>query len=319
MTRRRAPRPLSAEQLRILQRLAQLRAATAPQLHALLDFLRESKPRTTYARLERLVRDGYVRTDLIRPERGRFSPYFYGLASAGLAILKRENERSVLLTRPRQPILRYLLFRNEIYARARMAGWLIASPVLASPEAQLRYLQVFNEWAIDAKKRELAEVQARGWGPMDVAAVKQDAEQLPRFLPKALSFEALLKLDRSGRATDVVLLIVDDPRRSVKRQSEGLPHVDPERTHKERKTERHYKLPGLRLLLRDVESEYDLTRAEVFKASTRLRTWRRVLLERFGETKGRVLLSTDTLFPDLWAHRVGERPATAAPTAKEAP
>lgn len=315
----RRARALSQEQLRILQRLAQLRAATAPQLQGLLDFLRDSVPQATYSRLQRLVRDGYVRMDLVRRERGRFSPAFYALASKGVATVRREAQRSLLLSRPPQRILEYLLLRNEVFARARGDGWLIASPVLASPDALTRYRQVFNDWALDAKARELAEVQARSWSPMDVAQVRRDAEQLSAFLPKALTFDFLVKMDRSGRARDVVLLLIDDPRRSVTRQgaSSVLPSVSPLRSLTDRRTRQPYTLPGLRLLLRDTLSEYDVGTLTLARASPRLRAWRRLIVEKYGETGGQQLLATDTLFPDVWARRIGVVPVPAAPTPKE--
>ena len=310
----KARTPLNDEQLRILQRIARLRAVTVPQAHALVEGLAGSSVRNVYARFARLARDGFLAMDLVWPSRGRYSPFYYRLASAGLRVIRRQRERH-LLARPSQPILEYLLFRNEVYAAARRGGWLIASPLLTRADLHASALETFRSWALAAKEREADVLRAAGRPPAEIARVAEERERLPRFLPTSLKFEYLFKRGAAGRATDVVLLVIDDPRRPVRRtsgrgQAAALPHVDPERVLQI--GGRELVLPGLKLLLRDCQSRYDLARREVFQPSPRLRAWRRALAAHYGQE----FLATDVLFPDLWAHRVGA-PAPNEPALTE--
>jgi hypothetical protein len=276
------PPPTATElQVRVLQQIARLRVVSAPQAHRLVDHFASHTLDNTYRRLKTLTRNGLLRAQLVRPDRGRFSPTFYALTSPALRILKRERDR-YLLARPPQHILEYLLFRNDVYAAARTAGWIVASPVLTPPEHHGRALEAFRAWALDAKRRELLELQSAGRPPADVARAAQDLERLPRFLPTALTFDFLMRRNRVERSTDVILLVLDDPRRAVTVQAADLPRVDPER-RVPLPAGRHLTVPGLRLMLRDAASRYDVAGRTVYRASARLRAWRRVLADHFGE------------------------------------
>jgi hypothetical protein len=306
--------PLNDEQLRILQRVARLRVVTVPQAHALVEGAAASSLRNVYARFARLARDGFLVMDFVWPSRGRYSPSYYRLASAGLRVIRRPMDRQ-LLARPSQAVLEYLLFRNEVYAAARRAGWLIASPLLTRSDLLPAALETFRLWALAAKEREADQLRAAGRPPAEVGRAMEERERLPRFLPTVLRFEYLFKRGANGRPTDVVLLVIDDPRQPIRRRSQGgqastTPHVDPERVLQVHG--RRIVLPGLRLLLRDCQSRYDLARREVFAPSPRLRAWRRALSAHYGPE----FLATDTLFPDLWAHRVGA-PAPNPPAITE--
>lgn len=305
------PPPTATElQVRVLQQIARLRVVSAPQAHRLVDHFAGRTLDNTYRRLQTLTRNGLLRPQLVRPDRGRFSPTFYALTSPALRILKRERDRH-LLARPPQHVLEYLLFRNDVYAAARAAGWIVASPVLTPPDFHGRALETFRAWAADAKKREVHELQAAGRPPAEVARAAQALERLPRFLPTALTFEFLLR--RSERSPEVILLVIDDPRRAVKVQAQNLPHADPERRI-QLPDGVSLVLPGVRLLLRDAESRYDTAGRTVYRPSPRLRAWRRQLAERFGENAVAVQ-STD----DLNALRRAVMEMSADLAATEAP
>jgi len=300
-------RPLTDDQLRILLRIARLRVVTGPQAHALVEVLAGGSLQNAYARLATLVRNRFLVTEPIWPHRGCFSAYHYRLASAGLQAIRRDRDRH-LLARPSQSILEYLLFRNEVYAAARRAGWFIASPVLTRADLHPVALDTFRQWAIRAKEQEVNELRAAGRPEAEVARADQDLERLPRFLPQTFGFEYLMKR-ADGRVTDIVLLVIDDPRRAIQRPkglASHLPHVERERVLQV--NGRSVALPGLRLLLRDAQSVYDLGRGELFRPSPRLRALRRVLAEQYGQE----FLATDTLFPGVWAHRV-RPPAASSP------
>jgi len=304
---RRMTRPLTDDQLRILLRIARLRAVTGPQAHALVEVLTRGSLQNAYARLATLVRNRFLVTEPTWPDRGCFSAYHYRLASAGLLAIHRDRDRN-LLARPSQWILEYLLFRNEVYATARRGGWFIASPLLTREDLHPMALDTFRQWAIRAKEREVHELRAAGRPENEVARAAQDLERLPRFLPQTFDFEYLMKR-ADGRVTDLVLLVIDDPRRAIQRPkglASHLPHVERERVLQV--NGRSVTLPGLRLLLRDAQSVYDLGQRKLFRPSPRLRAWRRVLAEQYG----REFLATDTLFPDLWARRV-QPPAASSP------
>lgn len=342
--RTRSPPSATELQVRVLQQIARLRVVSAPQAHRLLGHLAGHTLDNTYRRLQTLTRNGLLRAQLVRPDRGRFSPTFYALTSPALRILKRERER-YLLARPPQHILEYLLFRNDVYAAARAAGWIVASPVLTPAEFHARALEAFRSWALDAKRRELLELQAAARPPTEVARAAQELERLPRFLPASLTFEFLTRRSQTERASELVLLVVDDPRRAVTLQAAQLPQLDPERRIA-LPGGRWLVLPGLRLILRDAASRYDVATRSVYRPSSRLRAWRRLLAERYGdeavavqstdafeelsrsveraaldagdaqndraaalafEAKRRELAARPPIpFPHLWAHRVNE-------------
>jgi hypothetical protein len=276
----------------MLQRVARLRAVTAPQAHALVELLARTSLRNAYARLATLVRNGFLRMEPVWPERGRYSAFYYQLAHAGLRAVRREKDRN-LLARPPQHVLEYLLLRNDVYAAARRDGWIVASPLLTRSDLHATALETFRTWALETKRAEIRDMQVRGRHPVEVARALQELERLPRFLPSTFNFEYLARRGGSGRVGEMALLIVDDPRRAVRRQAANLPS-------------RAVLVPGLRLVLRDSESRFDLASRVLYRPSSRLRTWRRTLAAHYGEE----FLATDTLWPDVWAHRVGA-PLTA--------
>jgi hypothetical protein len=329
----RAP-DVSAEQLRFLQRLGRLRVLTPSQAHWLVeafsalneDTQRPRTERNTRKRLQLLEREGYIRASLTRPEKGGFSGIYYRLAYRGLVALGIPHELSLL--RPPAPhILRYLLFRNDVYAAARQAGWYVGSPVLNAPAVHEALLKRFHAYVTRQYEKR---VEQR------LPGAELELQRLPAFLPKVLTFEFLLKLDERNYPAELVLLVLDDPRRAivpdkrraprVKRSKQPCPqcstpmnnYTTPDRAYlrcpaagcgAERElpapaqpqlTDLPHLLPNARLLLRDTLSRYDVGAGRLIASSPRLATWRRVLAKRYGAE----LLATDTLFPELWAYRV---------------
>lgn len=262
----------------LFQRMMRLRVLTAEQAHRLVEVLARHSPRNTRGRLRLLVRDGLLRAELVAPPSGGRSPYYYAPTSKSLRLLGRENER-YLLARPPQHILEYLLYRNEVYATARADGWHIGSPVLTPPGDHGRYLQLFAHWARARTDLELARASGA-----ERLRLQQELERLPLFAPKQLTFEFALRVDAGRRPTDLALLILDDPRRSIEAQLQDLPTSLP---------------VGTTLVLRDHLSALDEAAAAV-RPSSRLRRWQRALAKRFGADA----LSNELLWPRLWARRI---------------
>ena len=282
--RRKPEFKLAVEHRRLLERLARLRVLTSSQAHQLLDVFARRTERNTRKRLAAMERAGWVKSELSRPARGAFSSRFYRLAFRGLVALGLEKE-TYLLTRPRQHILEYLLFRNDVYSAARASGWYVASPVLHPEENLGPFLKQFSSWVLLQQQRRVAE--ARVAGPAALMREEAELKRLPTFLPKALTFEFLVKLDARGLPAELVLLVVDDPRRAVRRQFSNLPLL---------------RLEGAALCLRDMDSRFDVELSQLSQPSKRLREWRRLLSEKHGQS----LLATDTHFPGLWADRIGQ-------------
>ncbi len=280
---------------RILQQLARLRVATASQLQRLCEPLCGTAPQTAHERLTRMIRHGLLRTGLARPSRGAYSPVYYQLTVPGLAALQREHER-YLAQRPRQHILEYLIFRSEVHATVRAAGWYVASPDVTPEAAQPRYLAVFARWAKRDRQRHLERLSQEIATPACVLMAAQlDAERVEKFLPSSLTFEFIVRLDEAREPVDLALLIVDDPRRSIRAQLEELPG------------ELH---PGMRIVLRDHKTHYDTISGRTYKDNPRLAEWRLALEKRYPSepASAEVLLARearDPLFPDLWAIRTG--------------
>lgn len=292
---------LSAELYPLLHRISRLRVMTASQAHKLFDPFVKKTERAVRARLKGLEEAGFLKVDLVDPSRGAVAKHFYRLAYRGLRELNRDPTTHTLerpsdtnlLKRPSQFVLEYLLFRNEVYARARSEGWHIGSPVFTPSADQGRYLALFRHWALGAAQAEVETVSARLHGAADAIRARQFLERLPRFLPSALTFEFLVRINSKREPKELVLLVMDDPRRSVESQIGQLPGA----------------LPGLRLILRDTESRFDVAQDRLVATSRRLRRWQRLLVDRYGSE----ILKTDTLFPELWA-RVVPRPVPVVPT-----
>lgn len=185
-------------------------------------------------------------------------------------MIGREDERSVLAVRPKQHILEYLLFRNDIYARALAAGWKLASPTVSPPERIPAFLAAFNEWAIRAKTAEVNALRTAGkaW---DVRLAEGQLERLPKFLPTKFTFEFLYRLGADRRVAELVLLVVDDPRRAVSRGNRPF-------------------VAGARFQIDDLPLELPLgLKIAVCARPTpgpnpdgRRRKWRRQILEKYG-------------------------------------
>jgi hypothetical protein len=277
---------LTEDHVRVLQRLARLRVATASQLHRLAEPLTGHHRSNTQQRLARMVKHGLLQTGKLRPFRGAFSVHYYQLAYPGLTALGRTRE-TALIRRPRQHILEYLVFRAEVCATARAAGWRLAGPTLTPEPDHRAYLAVFGEWARRALKKRLEGLRLARASRDLIARAEQDVDRLHRFLPAALTFDFLFRLGTDRAPEDLLLAIVDDPRRSIEAQVRLLP---PEI------------YPGMRLLLRDHLTRYDLASREPYRMNNRLLRWRRALVGRYQEL-GEELVRSDTLFPDLWAVR----------------
>jgi hypothetical protein len=283
---------ITEEHLRILQRLARLRVATSPQLHRLCEPLAGSSERNTRERLTRMVKHGLLQATLVRPSRGAYSPIFYQLAFPGLLALGRRDD-SNLLRRPKQHILEYLIFRNELYAHARADGWRLGVPALVPEADHPRYLALYVAWAKASRKRYLEQLRSRGASVADLQIAKLDYERVEKFAPAALTFDFLLKLGADGVPSEVVLVVLDDPRRSIPKQAADLP------------SELH---PETRLLLRDHQTRYDLGAHTTYRENPRLGRWRLALTKKYTTLPftGEWLLAgagQPPLFPDLWAVR----------------
>jgi hypothetical protein len=336
--RRPGPRPsvpeVGPDVARLLFRLQRLRVMTPFQAHWLVEDFNAvnpetGKPRTernTRMRLQRLAEEGFIKSWLTHPEKGGYSGIYYRLGGKGLRVLGASEDKS-LLRRPPPLVLRYLLLRNEVYARAREAGWHVLSPVLSVEEIHPKLLEHFHSFwrrQLEARVRE---------GQL---AAREELDRLDIYLPKELTFDSLLRADKNWRMESLVLVIVDDPRRTVVKPASKALVVKPSKekcpacglpmtayTSADRKVRRctrprcrgekplpsparaqvdelPFRLPpGTGLLLRDSLSRWNVATGSLDRVSPRLRQWRRVLAARFGKD----LLSTDTLFPDLWAER----------------
>jgi hypothetical protein len=317
---------LSEDHYAILRKLARVRVATAPQLARLCDpFLRNknggpSRPQTVWQRLKRMEAHGLLRSRLARPQRGAYSPLYYRLAHGGLTALGRADELH-LIRRPRQHILEFLLFRNEIYATLRADGWFIGGPDYVPARDHAGYLDFFVTWAKRCYQRHLHALQARRNPPAPtdlLMLARQDFDRVERFAPTTLGFEFFFKLGPDRVPSDLYFLAVDDPRRSVKRQADAFPSDWP---------------PYTGLLLRDHLTHYDLARRMPYRRNKRLHDWELELRKHSPPADmgmGQRLFDegiASAIYPDLWAVRTaipggvlprrrrysGVRPAWAAP------
>ena len=92
-------------------------------------------------RLQRLAKEGFIKAALTHPEKGGYSGIYYRLGGKGLRVLGIPEEKN-LLRPPAPPVLRYLLLRNEVYARAREGDWTVLSPLLTPETEQAELLHV---------------------------------------------------------------------------------------------------------------------------------------------------------------------------------
>lgn len=265
----------------LLERLTRLRVVTAPQAHLLTPDFAKRSLRNAYHRLATLVRHRWLVMDAVAPSRGAATAHYYRLGYRALRPLGVEK-RVTLLQRPAQHVLEYLLFAAEVYARAIAAGWYVGSPAFLAPKNHAAALARFCEFLKRRALERLKAAEARHAPPAELLEARRSAEQLPKFLPQQLNFEFLYRLDARGQTDTIVLLLVDDVRRSVASQVAALPLVA---------------RADCGLLVRDNDSVWDAQTQALAFAGPRLPELRRAVAARFGEA----FLSTDTEFAQLWA------------------
>ncbi|WP_205507409.1 hypothetical protein [Myxococcus vastator] len=261
--------------------------------------LRPRTERSTLARLETLVRNGYLRKEPFNPSMGARTRNVYRLRNRGVRVAGQEGN-TYLLERPTQEVLEYLLFRNDLYAAARLEGWRIASTLLA-PEHESTWLELLGIWTALELRQQLQGLKERGAGPAAQQALSDDLKRLKTTMPQQLTWEFLYRQDSRGLLTDVALLVCDDPRRSVPVQLAQLPAVG---------------LSRARLVLRDVKSTYDATAGRLLEESPRLVKWRKLLLGRYPKSRF-PQLHTDELLPGLWNYQLGTSAAPLSPLRME--
>lgn len=275
----------------LLDRLTRLRVVTAPQAHLLTPAFAKRSLRNAYHRLASLVRQGWLVMDAVAPSRGAATPHYYRPSHKALRTLRLESKVG-LIQRPAQHVLEYLILRAEVYARARADGWHIGSSIFLAESDRATALARFEAFL---KRRALERYKAavaRRAPAAQVLEFQSALQQLPAFLPKALTFEYLCRIDpQSKETTDVVLLVVDDVRRAVASQVEALPLIA--RT-------------DCTVLIRDCDSVYDSDKQALAFVGSRLVELRRAVSARFGE----VFLATDTALPTVWARAT--RPVNSA-------
>jgi hypothetical protein len=275
----------------LLERLTRLRVCTAPQAHLLTPAFARRSLRNVYHRLITLVRNRWLVMDAVSPTRGAATPHFYRLSHQALRALGLESKVG-LLQRPAQHVLEYLLLRAEVYARARAAGWYVGSPVFLAPSQHAAALHHFHGWLKGRALERYKSAQQRRASPAQLADFKAAIEQLPRFLPTELGFEFLYRADREGRVSQVVLLLVDDVRRSVVAQVDALPLVA---------------RADCPVLIRDCDSVWNPDTGSLHFTGARLLDFRRALARRFGEGP----LSADAVLPAVWARSTRSTPQPA--------
>lgn len=329
---------VAPEELRLFQYLQRLRVVTPFQAHWLVGHFHEVNPdtgkrrtdRNTRMRLQRLSEQGFLKSALTHPERGGYSGVYYWLGGKALRVLGIPHEKN-LLRPPPVHILRYLLLRNEVFARARSEGWYVISPTLAPEDTHPKILERVNGYITRRLEHLVKKQQGRG-------LADQDLRTWLRFQPTSLHFDWLLKQDAERRTETLVLALVDDPRRAIVPAKLGAASKAPRKLPKtacekcgqiawklsrdpavdfqctttsctgtarrpppapSQYEELPYELTGVGLLLRDTTSRWNPATGTLDYVSPRLRQWRRQLEKGYGKE----LLATDTLFPDLWAER----------------
>lgn len=328
---RRAPSRLDPELRQLFEGLLRLRVLTSFQAHWLVEGFHAPNPatgrplteRNTRKRLAQLVEDGLLEADELHPEKGGFSGYYYRLSHRALAVMRSDERHSV--RPPPRHVLRSLVLRNEVYARARAEGWTVISPTLSDEALHPTLLGQVHDWM-----RASLEQGARA-GDADC---EEKLRELPALLPAQLTFDCLLRGQPEGGRSDFILCVVDDICRAISPRKQRTPRT--------RKTdepcplcgqamtrfstprqavlrctvprctgERELPAPTLAqveelprhlfggsVLLRDAQSVLNVADQQV-TASVRLCQWRKALAARYGEA----VLQTETLFPDVWADR----------------
>ncbi|WP_158627685.1 replication-relaxation family protein [Corallococcus sp. AB038B] len=279
-----------------MERIAQLRVITSAQAQWLYAPWRKKTSRNAKARLRQLTEQGYLRADKARPARGRAALYFYQLTHRGLSLLGMPPT-STVLARPEPAILDYLLLRNDVWAAFRCAGFEVVTPVLLELEHHPRALAVVAAWAKLQAHKHLVTLQRDGAAPDALEKAQKDVERSALFAPKELTFSFAYRLTAKKLPEDLVLLVVDDPRRAVARK--GRAAVG------RAKRAQVEELPllgyhGDRLLLRDSESRWDVALARLRTPSQRHAEWMAALRKRYGAA---ALATLNADFPDLWAHK----------------
>lgn len=249
--------------------------------------------RNAYHRLSRLVAKGWLVTDAIVPSRGTATAYYYrpsfqALGSMGLA------SKVGYLQRPPQHVLEYLLFRVDVYVQARAAGWFVGSPHFLAPAQHAGALAHFNAFLQARALERVRTAETEHAAPARIAELKLALERLPHFTPKELGFEFLFRTDPKRRVSDVVLLLVDDVRRSVAAQVDALPLAA--------KGE-------CRVLIRDCDSVWNAETNAPHLLGPRLGDLRRAVSQRFLGA----LPEADAVLPDVWAHSVGRSAVKSSP------
>lgn len=339
---------VAPEELRLFRRLQRLRVMTPFQAHWLVEHFNELNPdtgrgrteRNTRMRLQRLEKEGFLKQALTHPERGGYSGVYYWLGGKALRVLGSPDEKS-LLRPPPVHVLRYLLLRNDVYARARSDGWHVISPTLSSEELHPKLLERVNGYITRHIEKRVKQYPRGGW-----ADTLRDWQ---RAMPTSLRFDWLLKQDLASNNETLVLVVVDDPRRAILAPKLGakpkaplkLPKTPCDQCGKTawalcRDGRADFQcttsgcgatarrpppapaqseglpryLPDVELLLRDTTSRWNPATGELDHVSPRLRQWRRF----FEKRNQKDLLATDTRFPDLWAEktRVPTSPSSGA-------
>jgi len=337
---------VAPEELRLFRRLQRLRVMTPYQAHWLVEHFNELNPdtgrgrteRNTRMRLQRLEEEGFLKQSLTHPERGGYSGVYYWLGGKALRVLGIPDEKN-LLRPPPVHVLRYLLLRNDVYARARSDGWHVISPTLSSEELHPKLLERVNGYITRRMEKRVKQYPGGGWA--DILRSWQ------RNMPTSLQFDWLLKQDPVSHTETLILAIVDDPRRAILAPKLGAAPKAPLKLPKTacgkcgqvawafsrdgradfqcttsgcgvtarrpepapaQSADLPRYLPDVELLLRDTTSRWNPATGELDHVSPRLRQWRRF----FEKRDQKELLATDTRFPDLWAERSRVAPASSS-------
>lgn len=265
----------------LLDRLTRLRVVTASQAHQLTPTLARRTLRNAYHRLSRLVAQGWLAMDAVAPHRGAAAPHYYRPSYKALRHLGLEKKLG-LIQRPAQHVLDYLLFRAEIYARAEQGGWYIGSPIFLQSEKHSVVLARFCEYLKRRALERYKAAQANAASSAILLQLRAEIERLPLFLPKELTFEFLYQVDsKTAQTTSVVLLLIDDVRRSIKSQVEALPLAAKQ---------------NCEIVIRDCESVWNPDEGAHAFVGRRLIDLRQAVTSRFGDE----LQESPLVLPSVW-------------------
>ena len=283
---RRLPSWFGPRHLRVLARIARLRIITPAQARWLVGDYDGLCQSAVEKNLGRLAKHQFLKAELVEPRSGAVSAIFYRLTWRAGYLLSADPAR-MLFARPVQHILRYLLFRNTVYAQARADGWRLASPIYSSPTSLPGVSPDLQRVGSQGPPRGSGHASGRIAGTTSTGFARKrplpgSSCSSPRSSPSS-SCSSCTGARR--RATDVVLLIIDDPRRAIY----GAPVYPGTKALKELKAARsaaqgsgpskprrvvpprpgpqwddlpNVNPPGLRLLLRDSSTHFDLVKRE---------------------------------------------------------